>query len=226
MTTPTEILQRLACEMGQYLPFGTVDTIFAGVANDIAFNRPQNDQLAPWAAVRAERLAGHFPSDQAEASRTKAVKDILAILDVLSHHKAPAGDVVDRVLWAFLRFDRFNPPACRVCGEQTCDCHTLDAFQRAARYRMSGQEMRDVQAQSSNPVLSNEARDLIIQLRNAIATAQERYDMIAPDMRPGEPPAADEDEDDPLREEVEEIDAASVAADAYLKSTGFQTIDG
>lgn len=70
-------------------------------------------------------------------------------------------------------------------------------------------------------------RELIIQLRDALETAYERYGAIDPDYHPGETDSSgDGDEDEPLHEEADEIDAALEAANAYLASTRVQAIDG
>jgi hypothetical protein len=55
---------------------------------------------------------------------------------------------------------------------------------------------------------------LIQRLQAALSTALDRYGMMAPDMEPGEEPA--EDENEVLREELEEIHAAHEAAEEYL----------
>lgn len=59
--------------------------------------------------------------------------------------------------------------------------------------------------------------DLVRQLRDALATALERYGMIDPDYHPGEnEDDSESDEDDPIHTEAEEIEAALKAADAFL----------
>lgn len=60
-------------------------------------------------------------------------------------------------------------------------------------------------------------RELIIQLRDALETARERYGAIDPDFHPGEDETGDED---PIHEEAEEIDVAIKAAAAFLSKHG------
>lgn len=54
--------------------------------------------------------------------------------------------------------------------------------------------------------------ELVTQLRDALATALERYSMIEPDFE------SDDYEEDPLHEEIMELDAAFKAAGAFLAS--------
>lgn len=68
-------------------------------------------------------------------------------------------------------------------------------------------------------------RELIVQLRDALETAQERYGAIDPDYHPGDG-EDDDDDDEPLHEEAEEIADALEAANAYLTSTRVRSIDG